>query len=191
MSATATPTTGLRNKFPGWCLDCGGRVPPGLGHLLPKEEGRRWRVRCDACMERMTEEHLSDVAAAERRDQERREAERRRREAEARRRREAAEEAERRRRYEEDPILRKLREMEEEHRRRAWERWWRQGMGSREHRPCLAILGLTPPVSADDVKAAYRRKAKETHPDHGGDAAAFNRVTSAYREAMALCGGRA
>lgn len=46
-----------------------------------------------------------------------------------------------------------------------------------------SVLGVTREVSADDLKAAYRRKVREAHPDQGGDAAAFRRVLQAYDEA--------
>ena len=37
----------------------------------------------------------------------------------------------------------------------------------------MATLSLLPPYSLDDVKAAYRAKVLETHPDHGGTIAAI------------------
>jgi hypothetical protein len=46
---------------------------------------------------------------------------------------------------------------------------------------CLEILGLSPPVTLDKIKAAYREKAKILHPDAGGDAGEFRRVNAAYR----------
>jgi hypothetical protein len=47
-----------------------------------------------------------------------------------------------------------------------------------------ATLGIASDATASDIKAAYRRRARETHPDHGGDAAAFQRVLQAYEEAL-------
>ena len=44
----------------------------------------------------------------------------------------------------------------------------------------LRVLGLQGPVDAGEVKRAYRRLARELHPDAGGDAAAFQRVQAAY-----------
>jgi len=41
-------------------------------------------------------------------------------------------------------------------------------------------LGLPTNASAKQIKAAYRRAARATHPDHGGDPAAFRLVTLAY-----------
>jgi hypothetical protein len=42
------------------------------------------------------------------------------------------------------------------------------------------VLGLPVNATAHQIKAAYRRAARATHPDHGGDAAEFRRVSLAY-----------
>lgn len=42
------------------------------------------------------------------------------------------------------------------------------------------VLDLEPGASGDAVKQAYREKARELHPDRGGDAEAFSRVNEAY-----------
>jgi curved DNA-binding protein CbpA len=42
------------------------------------------------------------------------------------------------------------------------------------------VLGVDPDADAEAVEAAYRRRVKETHPDHGGSAEAFRRVRRAY-----------
>ena len=42
------------------------------------------------------------------------------------------------------------------------------------------VLGVKPDASPDDIKAAFRRAAKRTHPDHGGDIVAFRAVNNAY-----------
>ena len=47
----------------------------------------------------------------------------------------------------------------------------------------LAVLGLKPPVSVEDVKQAYIDKAKTAHPDRGGDAQAFMRLHEAFEQA--------
>lgn len=44
-----------------------------------------------------------------------------------------------------------------------------------------AILGVSPDASTEEIKRAYRRKAREIHPDAGGDEEAFKEVTRAYR----------
>jgi curved DNA-binding protein CbpA len=41
-------------------------------------------------------------------------------------------------------------------------------------------LGVASNATAEEIKAAYRRKARETHPDAGGDAETFRRVQTAY-----------
>jgi hypothetical protein len=51
------------------------------------------------------------------------------------------------------------------------------------HPECLSILGLLPPVTAEDVKQAYLSKAMAAHPDRGGDPAAFIRLQKAYEDA--------
>jgi molecular chaperone DnaJ len=43
------------------------------------------------------------------------------------------------------------------------------------------LLGLPRDASSEDVKRAYRRKAREHHPDAGGDEEAFKQVTHAYQ----------
>lgn len=44
-----------------------------------------------------------------------------------------------------------------------------------------AILGVPRDASEDDIKRAYRRKAREAHPDRGGDEEAFKEITRAYQ----------
>jgi hypothetical protein len=48
---------------------------------------------------------------------------------------------------------------------------------------CLAVLGLRPPVTLEDVKQSYLALAVKAHPDRGGDVAAFTRLQAAYDEA--------
>lgn len=56
---------------------------------------------------------------------------------------------------------------------------------SRDGRPdFMVILGLAPPYADEDVKAAYREKAKQLHPDHGGSAEEFNTLQSAFEKAQ-------
>jgi curved DNA-binding protein CbpA len=43
-----------------------------------------------------------------------------------------------------------------------------------------SILRIPETASRDEIKRAYRRLAREYHPDRGGDAAAFGRVQEAY-----------
>src|SRR6266566_1647951 len=51
----------------------------------------------------------------------------------------------------------------------------------------LVALHLTPPVTASDVKRAYRTQAFRAHPDHGGSHAAMVRINAAYELALAAC----
>jgi hypothetical protein len=48
----------------------------------------------------------------------------------------------------------------------------------------MAVLGLLPPYSLDDLKAAYRAKAMEMHPDRGGSKTDFNRLHEAHERAL-------
>ena len=43
-----------------------------------------------------------------------------------------------------------------------------------------AVLGVTPDATAEDIRAAYRQRARETHPDHGGDPDEFRAVQIAW-----------
>lgn len=52
----------------------------------------------------------------------------------------------------------------------------------------LRVLGLTPPVTAEKLKIAYRLSALKTHPDRGGSAEAFIAVQSAYEAALKVVG---
>lgn len=47
-------------------------------------------------------------------------------------------------------------------------------------RPPRQVLGVSKDASADEIKAAFRRRAFETHPDRGGDAGEFREVHDAY-----------
>jgi molecular chaperone DnaJ len=44
-----------------------------------------------------------------------------------------------------------------------------------------AILGVPRDASTDEIKRAYRRKAREHHPDAGGDEDSFKRLTHAHQ----------
>jgi hypothetical protein len=48
----------------------------------------------------------------------------------------------------------------------------------------MAVLGLLPPYTLEDVKAAYRVKVLEAHPDRGGDVAEFLKIEEAYLQAI-------
>ncbi|MGL4512112.1 MAG: J domain-containing protein [Lacipirellulaceae bacterium] len=56
---------------------------------------------------------------------------------------------------------------------------------ARRHRPdCFIELGVEPTAKRSEVLAAYRRRAKEVHPDLGGDRKSFDKVQAAFREAI-------
>ena len=46
------------------------------------------------------------------------------------------------------------------------------------------ILGVKPDASEADIKAAYRIRALEVHPDRGGDPGGFQAVEAAYRQLL-------
>ncbi|MFM2416658.1 MAG: hypothetical protein RL385_1381 [Pseudomonadota bacterium] len=47
-----------------------------------------------------------------------------------------------------------------------------------------AALGVEPGAGLQEIRAAYRKRALETHPDQGGDAEAFRAVQSAYERLL-------
>ncbi|WP_435069934.1 J domain-containing protein [Haloplanus sp. C73] len=49
----------------------------------------------------------------------------------------------------------------------------------------FAHLDLPPTADADEVRAAYRNRVKDVHPDHGGDGDAFRQLQDAYATAKA------
>jgi hypothetical protein len=51
----------------------------------------------------------------------------------------------------------------------------------------LAILHLAPPVTASDIKRAYRTQAFKSHPDRGGSHAAMVKINAAYELALSAC----
>lgn len=54
----------------------------------------------------------------------------------------------------------------------------------RRRRDFLKRLGLSVPVTVQDVKQAYYAKARQTHPDHRGDASEFREVQAAFDKAL-------
>lgn len=50
--------------------------------------------------------------------------------------------------------------------------------------PWYEILGLPASATPEQIKTAYRKKAYETHPDHGGTTTLFDEVQKAYEEAL-------
>jgi len=55
------------------------------------------------------------------------------------------------------------------------------GAGGSEH--WSDVLGLAATAGRDEIESAYRRLRSQHHPDRGGDAEQFHRITKAYEEA--------
>lgn len=60
-----------------------------------------------------------------------------------------------------------------------------------DHDEALEVLGLREPADAEAAKRAYRRLARELHPDAGGDADQFHRVRTAFETLGAGAGASA
>jgi DnaJ-class molecular chaperone len=61
------------------------------------------------------------------------------------------------------------------------------GTGSVQHHVeaddiCYQLLGITPSATPEEIREAYRRKAKQYHPDKGGDPDMMRAITEAYRK---------
>ena len=56
------------------------------------------------------------------------------------------------------------------------------------------VLGIQPGVSADEIKAAYRRACMRAHPDRGGSEEQFRAIQKAYEDLQKGpcpdCGGK-
>lgn len=50
----------------------------------------------------------------------------------------------------------------------------------------LVVLGLTKSPSEEDIKEAFKTKARATHPDKGGTCEAFRRVREAYNNLISM-----
>lgn len=58
--------------------------------------------------------------------------------------------------------------------------------GARERRRWTDVLDVSPAATRDQIEAAFRRKAKEAHPDAGGNSEAMAELNLARREALAF-----
>jgi hypothetical protein len=63
------------------------------------------------------------------------------------------------------------------------------GDSSRPEEAALGRLGLRAPCTREDIKAAYRSRALEVHPDRGGDPGEFQAVEDAYRRLLRAAEG--
>jgi len=51
----------------------------------------------------------------------------------------------------------------------------------------LSFLGLQPPSSPEEIKQAFRKKARNIHPDQGGEHQAFIQLQKVYLRALKNC----
>lgn len=62
-------------------------------------------------------------------------------------------------------------------------------LNTKDNYELFKILGIKPTSNWDEIKKAYRTKAKETHPDViGGNESKFEKVQNAYEELKARYG---
>lgn len=61
----------------------------------------------------------------------------------------------------------------------------------RDQPPCMQALELTLPCTEEQVMAAYRRRVKELHPDHGGELQQFLRLQKHFEQALHLARSQA
>ena len=57
-------------------------------------------------------------------------------------------------------------------------------------RDLYAVLGISRSATSEDIRSAYRERAKRLHPDHGGSVEAFGELALAY-ETLSDSGSRA
>ncbi len=62
------------------------------------------------------------------------------------------------------------------------ERFWQRFTAADSPLQALAVLGLSEPVSYDEVKAQYRRLVMQHHPDRGGDKDLLQQINHAMRQ---------
>jgi hypothetical protein len=79
-----------------------------------------------------------------------------------------------------DEILRQREREQEKARARARAALW----STTRPLTAFAILGLPGMATIDEIKAAYRRKAVQLHPDRGGDHLSMVKLNAAYEEAV-------
>jgi hypothetical protein len=96
-----------------------------------------------------------------------------------------AEAAKEQREREDRELLDRMEKIREDWERlqQGWEDLHRR-LGVAPYEKNLEVLGLRPPVTRDEVKAAYREKAKTLHSDHGGSDEQFKVLHEAYKSVM-------
>ncbi len=65
------------------------------------------------------------------------------------------------------------------------QQFWRRFSGDQPHQQALDVLGLTGPVSLDEVKVQYRRLVMVHHPDRGGSTAKLQSINEAMAQLKA------
>jgi DnaJ-domain-containing protein 1 len=68
---------------------------------------------------------------------------------------------------------------------RSSDRWQTKSHASNSRADALAVLGLQVGASQEAIKQAFRHLVKQHHPDMGGSAEVFRRVTEAYQRLVA------
>ena len=68
---------------------------------------------------------------------------------------------------------------------RSSDRWQTNSHASNSRADALAVLGLQAGASQEAIKRAFRHLVKQHHPDMGGSAEAFRRISEAYQSLMA------
>jgi hypothetical protein len=79
-----------------------------------------------------------------------------------------------------DEILRRREQEEEQARARVRAVLW----STSSPLTAFAILGISGIATIDEIKAAYRRKAIQLHPDRGGDHLSMVKLNTAYEKAV-------
>ncbi|MBX3414518.1 MAG: J domain-containing protein [Pirellulales bacterium] len=51
---------------------------------------------------------------------------------------------------------------------------------------CFEAFGLSPPCTEEELKAAYRERVKQMHPDLGGDRTRFLKLQKHFEESLAI-----
>jgi DnaJ-domain-containing protein 1 len=67
---------------------------------------------------------------------------------------------------------------------RSSDRWQSNAQAWTSSSDALAVLGLQDGASQEAIKQAFRRLVKQHHPDMGGSAEAFRRISEAYQSLM-------
>ena len=64
---------------------------------------------------------------------------------------------------------------------------WNRNSDFQKQGSYMLLLGVDPPLTIEDLKQAFRKKARSTHPDKGGCGDEFIEVKEAYDFLLELC----